>query len=226
MDSAVCHGDLTTIDSLISAGYPLDRRLDFQGMTPLLQAATCNQPGAVARLLEKGAQVDHPKNSPMAASGRSALSFAAERGYLDVATVLLDHGANPNARDVNGDTPLHRAAQAAQLQALDLLIARGATVNAKDNMRATPLMLGAAARSDSAARCIRALLEHGAQPNSRTKRNQTALEWALYSGTPEVVRLLLYGGAQDDNALAAARRRGDPAITSVVEAACRLTNCD
>ena len=42
------------------------------------------------------------------------------------ATLLLDHGADPNARDHKGFTALHRAAEMGELQIVKLLLDRGA----------------------------------------------------------------------------------------------------
>jgi len=38
------------------------------------------------------------------------LHRAAERGHLDVVKLLLEHGADPNVQDDEGETPLHHAA--------------------------------------------------------------------------------------------------------------------
>jgi len=38
---------------------------------------------------------------------QTPLHLAALRGYTDMAEVLLDHGADVNAVDCDGDTPLH-----------------------------------------------------------------------------------------------------------------------
>ena len=58
-----------------------------------------------------------------------------------MAAVLLLHGANVNARDSEGKTPLHFAAQQGTLQAVEWLLKNGADVNAKDNKGVTPLSL-------------------------------------------------------------------------------------
>ena len=43
----------------------------------------------------------------MAIENQTPLHLAAEEGYLDMAEVLLDHGADVNAANADGDTPLH-----------------------------------------------------------------------------------------------------------------------
>ena len=43
----------------------------------------------------------------MATENQTPLHLAAEEGYPDMAEVLLDHGADVNAANASGDTPLH-----------------------------------------------------------------------------------------------------------------------
>lgn len=47
----------------------------------------------------------------MAIENQTPLHLAAEEGYPDMAEVLLDHGADVNAVDCDGDTPLHLSLQ-------------------------------------------------------------------------------------------------------------------
>ncbi len=59
----------------------------------------------VARvLIEAGADVNRPCEH-----GRTALHMAAAWGHLDVVSFLLDHGADPTIRDVQGMTPVRVA---------------------------------------------------------------------------------------------------------------------
>ena len=55
--------------------------------------------------------------------------------------MLLDRGAEDNAKDKNGSTPLHIAVSNGQKDIIELLIANGADVNARDKADHTPLSL-------------------------------------------------------------------------------------
>jgi ankyrin repeat protein len=52
---------------------------------------------------------------------------------------LLDHGANIDARDSKGQTPLRRAVNCRKLPLVQLLVRRGANPHAEDNRGVTPL---------------------------------------------------------------------------------------
>ncbi len=64
--------------------------------------------------------------------GWTLLACAAHYGYPRVAKLLLEHGADPHARDHEGKTPLHHAAQSS-LDCVKLLLAAGADIKARDH---------------------------------------------------------------------------------------------
>lgn len=70
-----------------------------------------------------------------------AIILAVRTMPKDIVEHMLDLGADPNARDKNGHTPLHYAGRA---DIIDLLIAKGADIGAKDARGCTPFFLALA----------------------------------------------------------------------------------
>ena len=87
------------------------------------------------------------------------------RGPAIVAS-LVEAGADPNARDINGWTPLHQTPGLAHDPAVVAwLVEAGADPNARENDGWTPLHVAAKQSDDPAV--VVALLEGGADPNAR-----------------------------------------------------------
>ena len=78
--------------------------------------------GVVRALVQAGANVDACDGVQRC----TALHMAARRGNVEVAASLLDCGANIEARDRSGDTPLRRAVNCDKTELAMLLVARGA----------------------------------------------------------------------------------------------------
>ena len=114
--------------------------------------------------------------------------------------LLLDSGANIEARDEEGTTPLMAAASKGQTETFTLLLERGAKINARDKRGLTPLIAAACACAvatmNSTYDIMKILLEKGANVNARAHDGSTALMMA--AGSPDdaaSVKLLLSKGA-------------------------------
>ena len=59
-------------------------------------------------------------------------------GQAEAITALLDADADPNLKDINGQTPLHFAAEKGHALAMAVLLGAGAEPNVKDNNGLTP----------------------------------------------------------------------------------------
>ncbi|TWT44404.1 Ankyrin repeats (3 copies) [Phycisphaerae bacterium RAS1] len=117
------------------------------------------------------------------------LHVAAAGGNIEYVERLLKKGANPNARDAGGKTPLHWAAwlKGGVEKAGTALIEGGADVNARAKNGATPLHVAAQAGNATA---VKILLKHGADPVARDDSGATPERWARDGGHKAVIELL------------------------------------
>ncbi len=122
------------------------------------------------------------------------LHWAATHSTVEVVEILLDSGADPRARDRNGNEPLHDVAWSDDPGVIKALVEAGADPEARNEKDATPLHW-AAAYSDIPA-VVTALVEAGADLGARDERGWTPLHWAAaYNEAPSVVEALLHAGA-------------------------------
>jgi ankyrin repeat protein len=143
-----------------------------------------NELHRVRVLLDYGAGVDDRGRY-----GLTALHYAVRGGKLPLIKLLLERGAQADALDEDGLTPLlhlsRTRSKADPVPVLELLAASGADVDARDETQGTLLMYFAR-RGHAGA--VRWLLAHGADRNARDKRGKTAAEVGrAHAG---VVRLL------------------------------------
>lgn len=117
--------------------------------------------------------------------GRTALSYAAELGNVEIGQELLNARASPDQRDKLGNVPLHWAANNGRVDAIKLLLAAHATVDAPDRQGITPLM-SAIAHNQLAS--VKALLAGGADPRRQDFTGRDAFGWA--QGQPTIARVL------------------------------------
>jgi len=113
---------------------------------------------------------------------------AAARGDIDRLAVLLDGDESANARDADGNSPLHHAAWNSQLGAMQLLLDHDADIDLQSDQLWTPLHWAA---RNGRAQSVRWLLDHEATVDVHAHLGQTALHIAAEQNYRVTLSLLL-----------------------------------
>ena len=140
--------------------------------------------------------------------------------HVAATELLLAKGADVNGKSEDGMTPMHAAAASNSEDVAELLLAKGANVNAKSNTGMTPLHLAAMYNARDVAEL---LLANGADVNAKVNNERTPLHLAAFRNAKEVTELLLTKGA-DVNAkdkdgktpLALAVQSGHSALANIL----------
>ena len=178
---------------------------DNQGRTPLHRVSETksfsgeNCSGIAQLLIEHGADVNTRHENQA-----TILHLASYQGQLQLVRILVDRGANINAKDNLDQTPLHRVLAAEDCPSEDcfsvaqLLIEHGADVNAQNVCGETPLHLVPRFWDLN---LVRTLIDRGANVNAEDDQGRTPLHRVLESRTSAdedrfgVVQLLVERGA-------------------------------
>jgi hypothetical protein len=94
---------------------------------------------------------------------------------LDIIDYLIKKGANVNAKDHLGKTPLHRAVRSRRLDVVKYLITQGADVNAKEEFGDGVLV---SAVSSGNLEMVKYIVEQGADINNTDRRGWTVFAFA------------------------------------------------
>jgi ankyrin repeat protein len=120
------------------------------------------------------------------------LMTAAVVGTPEVAQVLIDSGAEVNARNNSGETAIYMAAGTADCSTIKVLVANGAELDGRAAWESTPLFNAVILGKAESVKC---LTELGASVNLQADGGTTALHQAVWAGNPEIVKTLLNAGA-------------------------------
>ena len=209
---------LPLVEDLLARGAD-PGRIDQSGGSALHYAIRAGQPQVLLRLLP----LHEPQGEPLlhyaAALDRSAcvkvllsqpdpkvnypfrqqtpLMRALERGLSNSLELLLEAGADLEARNEEGCTPLSLALRRGRPRVVERLLEAGADREARDQQGRTPLMEAAA--SAAGIRSVEALLAAGADPQARDTRGNSALLAALLGASEQhlrVARSLLRAGSR------------------------------
>ncbi|XP_016142837.1 ankyrin-3-like, partial [Sinocyclocheilus grahami] len=112
---------------------------------------------------------------------------------MEIATTLLEYGADTNAATRQGISPLHLAAQEGNVDMVTLLIARETAINLGNKSGLTPLHLAA---QEDKVNISEVLVNHGATVDPETKMAYTPLHVACHYGNIKMVHFLLKNQAK------------------------------
>jgi ankyrin repeat protein/beta-lactamase regulating signal transducer with metallopeptidase domain len=179
-------GNLARVKELVATGSNVNAKDEF-GWTPLFWAGCAGQTTVAEFLIENKADL-------AAQDGRGhSLLHQAARARTDpvkLVELLIAKGADVNAKNATGDTPLHLVCYS---NVAELLIAKGADINAKDRPGYTPLYSAAEANHLEVAKL---LISKGADVNAEEGSIRTTpLQYAVMLGHTDMVRLLIDKGA-------------------------------
>lgn len=235
---------------LADAGANLEAT-EPDGVTPLMMAVINGHYDVAAVLVRKGANVNAVDRS-----GRGALYHAVDMNRLEwlfsrpnpqpsgeldavaLASLLLERGANPNARLTArgfaiqhdslgnasltaGSTPFMKAATTSDVRMMRLLLDHGADPLLGTQNRTTPLMAAAGLNwaeissigtEEESIEALKLILARGADVNAANDQGETALHGAAQRGADRVVQFLAASGAQLDARTKRGRTPLDEAI--------------
>jgi ankyrin repeat protein len=228
---AVRANDLESVKVLLAAGADINQVTGY-GWSPLLVATQNRYYRLGAYLLDHGANVNLANKGDwtplyLATDNRNIESgdYPVRKGdmdHLDYIKLLLDKGANVNARvkdstetrtvftnqwlDENGATAFLRASQSGDVTLMKLLLAHGADPKIDTALHVTALQVAAGIgwvegityewSPEQTLEAVKLLLDLGLDPNAQADTGRVALHGAAHKGATAVVQLLVDHGAK------------------------------
>ena len=201
------HPDIALL--LLKSGADPEAR-SSQNQTPLCVASFCGHADVARSLIDHGADVNaeckYWKWDGYEAVQWTSLHTAIYEDHPDIALLLLESGADPEARSSKNQTPLCVASFCGHVDVARSLIDCGADLNAKswdwtgpteEEDWWTPLH---AAIYKGHRDVALLLLEHGSDPEIRNSQDETALHVASYRGCADIIVPQLLSRGADPNA--------------------------
>lgn len=161
---------------------------DGKGDSPLHLASWEGNVEVGFVLLSAGVEIDRLSGR----DGYSPLWCAISARHVDMARLLIKHGARVSMKAPSDSLPLHQAAITGQSAMAELLIDAGANVDSVDREMNTPLHYAATIGD---IRTAKMLIREKADANAKQERGLTPLHWACHKGHEEMAKLLIESGA-------------------------------
>ena len=240
--TAARSGHVPAAKTLLAHGAAVDAREQWRGQTALMWAAAEGHPDMIRELAAHGADVNarsttqkwerqvtaEPREKWLPPGGLTPMYFASRQGCVECVRALASLGADVNAVDQDGISPMVSAIINGHFDVAGALLDLKADPNIADSTGRTPLYAAVDMNTVPASNrpapnvvenqmsgmdLIAALLDHGANPNARLKKQQpyrtkvdrgndtmlgagtTAFLRAARAGDAAAMRLLLKRGA-------------------------------
>lgn len=185
---------------LIEAGADPAIRDKF-GKTAMHYAMENEYKSLIKHLVKRGVQMPSAESEKKRKSNLSSkakdqlnedLMWQASSSDLDEIKRILNEGADVNATEGGGNTPLMEAAYYDNYEAMELFLEKGADIHRKNGYEQTALHLAA---NSGNTECIKLLLEMGSEIDEKDSEGKTPLILAAENDYPESVKFLLEKGA-------------------------------
>eukprot|EP00118_Oscarella_pearsei_P021922 m.249626 g.249626 ORF g.249626 m.249626 type:complete len:1164 (+) comp40306_c0_seq20:82-3573(+) len=185
LDVAAREGSVGTILAIARKAPDTVEAEDSFGDKPLSRCTNAESVGVFVKL---GTDVNHRNKE-----GKTALhAFAADPTLEEVTRELLKYGADPDAADQDGCTPVHVASRRNNSSALTALSEAGADINATDKEGNTPLLVALDRKFENISE---ELVDKGAKVTGSNRSGLTALHYACRNGYGRLTQKLVAEGA-------------------------------
>ena len=195
-DIALMLEDIELVKHYLDRGVDANSKLAkgyTTGESWLNKAVAYQNRNLVELLLNHGAIVNDKTGTFKSSPLHRATKGIKGRVYRNICELLIARGADVNAEDKYGKTPLHGAAECGNQDIVEFLLDCGADVNALDLSKSSPLFEAARLHNPQAAK---SLLSRGASVNLTDAEGWTPLLRAFQqSDNDEIVKVLVTHGA-------------------------------
>jgi len=138
LHEACAVGAMDRVREIIRARGRLIDEHAGDGFTPLSLACYFGYPEIATYLVEQGASINLAANNPMKVA---PIHAAVAVSQMPIVRMLVENGADVNARQQHGWTPLHAAAQNGDEEIVRLLLKKGADRGALSETKQSPMDL-------------------------------------------------------------------------------------
>ena len=174
-------GHLEIVKLLLTSGAQINKK-NQKNQNPLHYAVRCGHFEIVKLLLVKGVDLNARNNT-----GAIPLQMGIHYNRVEIVKFLLQNSRPEDleAKDNDGNTPMHWAALHGQKSILLILISKGAQLDSKNSCHETPLHL---ASREGHLEIVKLLLHRGAFVEAKTKKDEIPLHYGALYGNLEIVK--------------------------------------